>query len=286
MAGLVKQANGLPRFMMDCGWWRNGRRWRRPTLAELGLHHAGVSHANEHGTDGVLPGPSAEDLAIALSLPVAEVRKALPKLLAREAWIGRADGDYEIVGFLEHNPSRREVAADRRRRQVASEIANHQRHHVKKNITDPDCVYCSDSESEPQSESDSQADSDVPPQADSNKEVSNGRKEVRKDSPPPPTVTSTAAAPGHEEEPPRWARIEAEHRLSRRPPTEDPVFDPPGWLYDVARSVRLAKGAEVDALRRGAPDLTDEEIHARLFGPQSTLDELTERLRKIEEQGA
>ncbi|HWI02946.1 MAG TPA: hypothetical protein VNT52_03850, partial [Acidimicrobiales bacterium] len=110
MAGLVKKAEGLQRFMMDCGFWRS-RKWVGADLAAIGLQVCGISYSYEHGTDGRLP---KDDLAIALGVREKDVRKALPVVLKRGVWAEEADA-YVIVGYHDHNPTQAEVKEHRER---------------------------------------------------------------------------------------------------------------------------------------------------------------------------
>ncbi len=135
MAGLVKKAQGLQRFMMDCGFWRS-RKWVGADLAAIGLQACGISYSYEHGTDGRLP---KDDLALALGVRERDVRAAVAVLLKRGIW--RDAGDhFEIVGYADHNPSQAEVTEHRTRKTTAGLKGNHDRWHQKKR--DPQCPFC------------------------------------------------------------------------------------------------------------------------------------------------
>lgn len=159
MAGLIKQAEGLQKFTMTCGFWRSPK-WVGVSLASIGLGSALVSYCYEHTTDGVLPGDS-EDLAAALGLKHSQVRAAVKEMLER-GLLERNGKQLVIVNYLEHNPSAAEVTEHRANRKVAGAKANHIRWHVERNITDPDCPLCPSAESandpstdaKPESESD------------------------------------------------------------------------------------------------------------------------------------
>lgn len=112
---LMKPSSGLPKFAADCGFWRHPR-WLGADIDELGLFVAGVSYCYEHGTDGSLPPRST--LAAGLGLPEKQVRKALEKLLQRGALIDCVTY-IEIDGYLDHNPSAKEVTTAKERRSKA-----------------------------------------------------------------------------------------------------------------------------------------------------------------------
>ncbi len=141
MAGLVKKAQGLQRFMMDCGFWRS-RKWVGADLAAIGLQACGISYSYEHGTDGRLP---KDDLALALGVREKDVKAAVAVLLKRDIWREATGGEFEIVGYADHNPSQAEVDEHRTRRTTAGLKGNHDRWHRTKK--DPQCSFC-DSPSE------------------------------------------------------------------------------------------------------------------------------------------
>lgn len=142
MSGLVKKARGLPRFMMDCGFWRS-RKWAGAGLDEIGLQAAAISYCYEHSTDGMLPGPDVGDLAAALGVREREAEKAVTKMVKSKRWARRRAG-YEIVGYLDHNPSAAEVEDFRTERATSGTKGNHVRWH--KDKVDPDCEFCTKKE--------------------------------------------------------------------------------------------------------------------------------------------
>lgn len=152
MAGLVKKAKGLQRFMLDCGFWRS-RKWKGQNLAAIGLQSCAISYCYEHGTDGVLPGPDAEELALSLGLRARDVAKPLKALTDAGIWKLRDDEDYEIVGYLEHNPSSDDVKKYRDKRALAGAKGNHDRWHAE--TPDPDCMFCQQPPPSGKAESDS-----------------------------------------------------------------------------------------------------------------------------------
>jgi hypothetical protein len=152
---LVKKAKGLQRFMLDCGFWRSPK-YSGVSLAAIGLQTCAISYCYEHGTDGLVPG-DPETLAMSLGVRERDVRKAMPELVDRGRWIEHGDS-LEVVGYLDHNPSRDEVAAYRQKRATASLKGNHERWHTKDEDRDPECPFCVPASSE--SESGKRSDSD------------------------------------------------------------------------------------------------------------------------------
>lgn len=138
MGSIVRRAAGLQRFMLDCGFWRS-RNWRRMGLAEIGLQAAGVSYSYEHLTDGILPGPDPEDLAVALGLRTKGLAAALAKLIEAGLWAREGD-DFRIVGYADHNPSAEEVQKRRADMAERSMRGIHARWHTEQ--PDPSCPLC------------------------------------------------------------------------------------------------------------------------------------------------
>lgn len=285
---ISKDAHGLPRYMMDCGWWRNGRKWRRRTLAEMGLMTAMVSFANEHGTDGVLPG-DVEELAQALSLPLKEVRATLPKLKDRGAIRTlkpeEDDSDIEIVDFLEHNPSRAEVDADRRRKAAASARGNHQRWHVEKGVADPDCEYCTDTTAS--SDQDSESDTRGSPNGNPGQSPyvsKEGSMDGRKEGTSSSSLVSEeplGTPPADDDGPPSWAHLEAERQANEpRRPGVEPIHDRTAWVLEAERRAWSQHGAMVAQWRIDESGLTDFDIACRLAQKART-ESLLERARRL-----
>lgn len=119
--GLIKGTRGLPKFTAHCGFWRHPK-WKGAGLDEMGLFVACLSYCYEHETDGRLPGPELEDLAVALGVRMREAKPALAGLLARGSLAADDDG-FEIVNFAESNPTRVEIAEVRERRSEAGRKA-------------------------------------------------------------------------------------------------------------------------------------------------------------------
>lgn len=191
---LAKKAAGLPRFMLDCGWWRSPK-WRGVTLDEMGLFQALVSYCHEHATDGVLPSSDDEELAMALGLRAKEVRKAKAAMSKRGVLVDGPNG-LEIAGYADHNPTRREIEEDRARKTAAALKANHTRHHVERNRSDPDCELCA-----PKlrfgSESESQPDPPLSPEGREGREGTDGcmsSSSVTEEPPPPESAEEEFAS--------------------------------------------------------------------------------------------
>lgn len=81
------------------------------TLAEMGLMATAITYATRNLTDGRIPRVWPER-----RFGREGTRAAKSLVEVRGAWLRRPDGDFEIVGFLDHNPSKAEVLARRNRR--------------------------------------------------------------------------------------------------------------------------------------------------------------------------
>lgn len=76
------------------------------TLAEMGLMATAITYATRNLTDGRIPRIWPERRF------GAEGKRIAKQLVeVRGVWTRRPDGDFEIVGFLDHNPSREQVLA-------------------------------------------------------------------------------------------------------------------------------------------------------------------------------
>lgn len=149
MKGLMKSAASLPRFALDCGFWRT-RRYAGASPAVVGLQTAAISYCYEHGTDGWIPD---DGLATSLGFKERDVAKLVPEMLRRNIWTSADDGML-IVGFLDHNPSRQQVQTERAKRATAGQKGNHDRWHAEQ--SQEGCQWCSQEGSQVRSESDSQ----------------------------------------------------------------------------------------------------------------------------------
>jgi len=153
MKGLMKSAASLPRFALDCGFWRT-RRYAGASPAVVGLQTAAISYCYEHGTDGWVPD---DGLATSLGFRERDVAKVVPEMVRRNLWVP-ADGDgFLIVGFLDHNPSRKDVQAERDKRTVAGQKGNHDRWH--QDQSQGGCQWCSQERSPAGSQVRSESDS-------------------------------------------------------------------------------------------------------------------------------
>lgn len=81
--------------------------------AEMGIIACGITYANRNLTDGRIKRVWPERRF------GREGAKLAKRMVDLGIWIERADGDYEIVGFLDHNPSKLDVLAKRRQRAEA-----------------------------------------------------------------------------------------------------------------------------------------------------------------------
>jgi hypothetical protein len=79
------------------------------TAAEMGLIACAITYANRNLTDGVIPRVWPERRFGRSGSHAAK------ELVKAGIWKQDASGAYEVVGFLDHNPSRAEVLADRAR---------------------------------------------------------------------------------------------------------------------------------------------------------------------------
>ena len=137
---ISRQVKGLPRYYMDCGWYRH------PRFAGLGpdalfLFEAAVGYCTEHATDGVMPGHH-EDLAAALGLRASHVKKAIGPLLERGALTAASDGTIAIRNWAEHNPTSAEVEEFNRSKAKSGALGNHKRWHESRGVVDPECEFC------------------------------------------------------------------------------------------------------------------------------------------------
>lgn len=138
---LGRPATGLPRYYMDCGWYRHPRFIGLPVDA-LFVFEAAVGYCTQHGTNGAMPADT-DDLAHALGLRAAVIRKAVPKLLDRQALI--ADGDrLHVRSWADHNPTAEEVVRRASDKAAAGSWGNHKRWHLDRGLTLDTCHFCVD----------------------------------------------------------------------------------------------------------------------------------------------
>lgn len=143
---LGRTVKGLPRYFMDCGWWRHPR-FAGLTPESLFVFQSIVSYSTEHASDGKTPS-DLEDLAAAIGLRFSIVKKAVPPLIKRE--ILAPDGDLLVVrGWADHNPTTAEMEAYQQARSKKGTLGNHKRWHESKGIVHPDCEWCGDSLNDP-----------------------------------------------------------------------------------------------------------------------------------------
>lgn len=142
-SSISRSAAGLPRYYMDCGWYRHPNFAGLP-LDALALFEAMIGYSCEHATDGRLP-LHPEDMAAALGLRASAVRKALRPLIDSGRVV--ASGSHVVVvDFTSHNPTADEIDLFIEERSRSGAKGNHIRHHVNRNRWSADCEFCPDSE--------------------------------------------------------------------------------------------------------------------------------------------
>lgn len=138
---LGRPATGLPRYYMDCGWYRH-HKYRGLPIEALFLFEAGVGYCTQHATDGVMSA-DPEDLSLEVGVRLAVVRKGLAALVDRGIWV-RAGGEVSFPDWGEHNPTKEEIEELSESRSKSGSWGNHVRHHLKKGVAKPDCEHCQD----------------------------------------------------------------------------------------------------------------------------------------------
>lgn len=136
---LGRPATGLARYYMDCGWYRHPRFVGLPPET-LFVFEAAVGYCHEHESNGDVPS-NVEDLAMALGVRTATVRKAIPALLDRHA-IEDCGELLHIRGYEDHNPTAEEIQARMKERSTAGSLGNHIRWHKNKGVVDIECAFC------------------------------------------------------------------------------------------------------------------------------------------------
>lgn len=139
MTQLGRPAKGLPRYYMDCGWYRHPR-FVGLMPEVLFVFEAMVGYCTQHGTNGHAPA-HPEDLSIALGIRASVVKKALPRLLERDA-LFEEGAEVVVRGWGSHNPTSEEVEDLSRERSKAGTRGNHVRWHTERGVADPDCEFC------------------------------------------------------------------------------------------------------------------------------------------------
>lgn len=136
---LARLATGLPRYFMDCGWYRHPRFAGLPIEA-LFVFEAAVGYSTQHGSDGELPADH-EDLSLALGIRAAVVKKAINALIERQA-VEVSCGRLVIRGWESHNPTSAEVRQRASERSASGSLGNHRRWHEQKGEFDANCQFC------------------------------------------------------------------------------------------------------------------------------------------------
>ncbi|QXC59344.1 hypothetical protein KSP35_13120 [Aquihabitans sp. G128] len=201
---LSRQVKGLPRYYMDCGWYRHPR-FAGLTPDALFVFEAAVGYCTEHATDGTMPGHH-EDLAAALGLRASAVKKALTPLLDRGALSRTDSGEIAIRNWAEHNPTTAEVEAYNEAKSRSGALGNHTRWHVARGVTDPECDLCaapnSDRKCDPEPSQEGShgmgwdgSSSSSPPRATDRTppDVAGAGAPTEEDQPPNPQTTAEAA---------------------------------------------------------------------------------------------
>lgn len=143
---LGRTVKGLPRYFMDCGWWRHPRFVGLSTDA-LFTFQAIVSYSTEHATDGQIPG-DPEDLGIALGMRQGSLGDAIPALIERGVLAAKGpkkDGHpqaYEVRNWAAHNPTAEEVEAYNQAKSRKGTLGNHKRWHEARGVSDAECEWC------------------------------------------------------------------------------------------------------------------------------------------------
>lgn len=136
---LGRPAAGLPRYYMDCGWYRHPK-FRGLPIEALFVFEAGVGYSTEHASDGLMAG-DLEQLSLDLGIKHSTVRKGAAALIDRGAW--RIEGDViRIAGWADHNPTKGELDEYRQVKSKQGSYGNHRRWHVERNKPDPTCTLC------------------------------------------------------------------------------------------------------------------------------------------------
>jgi hypothetical protein len=138
MSVLGKRKIGLPRYSMDCGWWRS-RKFAGMSAQALLVFQAAVGYGNEHATDGVVPA-GVDGLSLSLGLKRSWVKKAVPELLESGAFVRIDAKSLQVANFLEHNASREQIESESKVKQDGAIFGNHKRWH---SVTPAaDCIHC------------------------------------------------------------------------------------------------------------------------------------------------
>lgn len=256
---LGRPARGLPRYYMDCGWYRHPRFAGLPVEA-LFVFEAAVGYSTEHATDGLMPA-HPEDLAAALGLRASVVKKALPKLLDRHA-LERHGDQLRVRGWADHNPTAAEVEARQAERSRSGKRGNHERWHVGKGVVDPSCEFCDSSPDRSEHRS-SDRNSDPHPIADSSHGMGwDGMGESSTQ--PPPTHVGTRPTPGGGDVIDQAARLLAEHETARRGAE---IGNPSGYIRARIAPLRREHEPLWRRLLEADPAMTAELLAAAVTAP-------------------
>lgn len=242
---LGRPAGGLPRYYLDVGWWRHPKYAGAP-LATIGLMAALIGYSTEHSTDGRAPS-NPEALAAALGLRASDVRKALTDLTKRGGVTIQGD-TLTVEGYADHNPTRAEVEAYTAERSTAGQRGNHERWHVKRGVTDPECPLC---DSLPDRSSDPPSDRGSDPTG-----IANGSHGMGWDRKSSSSQFPHDPRPEPDDDLALTIATARAHRLGR---------NSAGWIRTVAKALRAEHGDRLDTLH--AQGLTTDEIDHQLDHP-------------------
>ena len=93
-------------------------RWETLGAEAMALHVAALCYCNRNLTDGVLPRSRAERLLAASNSPA-----IVDALITAGLWIDNNNGDVEIVNYLNEQPSREKVEAERERWRLSKQMS-------------------------------------------------------------------------------------------------------------------------------------------------------------------
>lgn len=139
MTTLGRPANGLPRYYMDCGWYRHPR-FVGLTPEALFVFSAMIGYCTQHALDGDLPG-NPDDLSMALGIRPQAIKKALPALVERHILEDLGELVH-VRNWENHNPTSDEMKAKAAERSKAGARGNHVRWHEKEGVFDEGCEFC------------------------------------------------------------------------------------------------------------------------------------------------
>ena len=117
----------MPWLKLDdaMGDHRKIRRLMKGSRAGMALHTLGLLHCSKYLTDGRVDEDIVEDICDDARMPARERAAALSQLEKLNLW-ERVEGGWQIHDYLDYNPSRAEVLADRNAQRRRQEISRDQ----------------------------------------------------------------------------------------------------------------------------------------------------------------